>query len=139
MPSILLGSDGCIASPPVTRMAPAIPGNWDPLRLGQVVSNLLANAFKYAARSEVEVTLDAKGDLAVLGVADRGPGIDPDQVQQIFGRFHRAASSRHFGGLGLGLYVAQEIVSAHGGTLEAANRDGGGAMFEARLPLRGAR
>jgi len=119
----------------VADIMPGVAGSWDPLRIGQVISNLLANAFKYAAGTQVEVSLVRDGDLAVLRVQDRGPGIPPRELERIFGRFERAASMRSFGGMGLGLYVAREIVTAHNGEIIAANREVGGALLEVRLPI----
>ena len=119
----------------VSDIAPGIVGTWDPLRIGQVVSNLLSNAFKYAAGSRVDVKLARDGNEAVLLVQDRGPGIPAEHLHRVFGRFERAAASRNFGGMGLGLYVAREIVLAHGGTIEAHVREGGGAVLEVRLPI----
>ena len=107
----------------------------DPLRIGQVLSNLLANAFKYATGTPVDVHLGRDGNVAMLTVADRGPGIAEGQLARIFDRFERAASVRNYPGMGLGLYVAKEIVVAHGGSIRAHNRDGGGASVEIRLPL----
>jgi PAS domain S-box-containing protein len=120
----------------VADVAPGITGNWDPLRIGQVISNLLANAFKYAAGSPVDVGLVRDGDHAVLRVEDRGPGIPPAELERIFGRFERASSMRNYGGIGLGLYVAREIVIAHDGKISATNREGGGARLEVQLPIR---
>jgi PAS domain S-box-containing protein len=119
------------------RIERGIVGNWDPLRMGQVVTNLLSNAIKYAAGSDVEVVLRRDGDLAKLVVSDTGPGIPPKDLERVFGRFERAADSRHHGGLGLGLYVAREIVVAHGGAIHATNREPSGALFEIDLPVRG--
>jgi PAS domain S-box-containing protein len=110
------------------ELAGEIEGMWDPLRIGQVVSNLLANAYKYAAGTQIDVRLVRDADDAVLSIEDRGPGIPDDERERIFRRFERAAS-RNFGGMGLGLYVAREIVAAHGGTIHAHNRDGGGATL----------
>jgi len=107
----------------------------DPLRMGQVVSNLLANAFKYAAGAAVDVHLERSDNIAVLTVEDRGPGIPEHQLERIFDRFERAASVRNYPGMGLGLYVAREIVVAHGGSIRARNRDGGGTAVEIRLPI----
>jgi PAS domain S-box-containing protein len=117
-------------------IVPGVAGSWDPLRIGQVISNLLANAFKYAAGTQVEVSLGRDGDMAVLRVQDGGPGIPPGEIERIFGRFERATSMRSFGGMGLGLYVAREIVTAHNGEIIAANREAGGALLEVRLPIR---
>jgi PAS domain S-box-containing protein len=119
----------------VADIVPGVAGSWDPLRIGQVISNLLANAFKYAAGTPVEVSLVRDGDMAILRVQDRGPGIPPNELERIFGRFERAASIRSFGGMGLGLYVAREIVTAHNGEIIATNREVGGAMLEVRLPI----
>jgi PAS domain S-box-containing protein len=118
----------------VSEQIERIEGIWDPLRIGQVVSNLLSNAFKYAAGSRVDVELVREGDDAVLRVMDRGPGIPRDQLEHVFGRFERAASVRNYGGMGLGLYVAREIALAHRGTVRAFEREGGGAKIEVRLP-----
>ena len=77
--------------------------------------------------------------MAVIEVRDRGPGIAEEDVPRIFERFERAVSSRHHGGLGLGLYVARQIAEAHGGAIAARNVAGGGACFTVRLPLGGHR
>ena len=121
---------GCMVVP---DLGGPIEGTWDPLRIGQVISNLLSNAFKYAAGSRVDVRLVRDGDVVVLKIEDHGPGIPEAALERIFGRFERAAP-RNFGGMGLGLYVAREIIAAHGGTIRARNRDGGGVTFEVRLP-----
>ncbi len=114
-----------------------IIGNWDSLRMGQVVTNLLSNAIKYASASDIDVTLRRAGDRVTLLVVDHGPGIAREDHDRIFGRFERAADSRHYGGLGLGLYVAKQIVAAHGGTIRAHDTEGGGATFTIDLPREG--
>ena len=121
---------GCVVVP---DLGGPLEGTWDPLRIGQVISNLLSNAFKYAAGSRVDVGLVRDGDMAVLKIEDHGPGIPETALERIFGRFERAAP-RNFGGMGLGLYVARELIAAHGGAIRARNRDGGGVTFEVRLP-----
>ena len=114
---------------------PGLVGDWDRVRIDQVVTNVLANAFKYAAGSPVEIVLVREGNTALLEIRDRGPGLgDADRVA-IFGRFQRAASMRNYGGLGLGLFVTREIVEAHGGSVEARNLPERGACFSVRLPL----
>jgi PAS domain S-box-containing protein len=118
----------------VVRSAGAIIGSWDPVRIGQVIANLLGNAIKYGAGAPVTVQVWAVGADALLEVRDRGPGIAAEALARIFERFERAAPVRHYGGLGLGLYVAREIVVAHGGTVTAENDAGGGARFTVRLP-----
>jgi PAS domain S-box-containing protein len=115
--------------------APSIEGCWDRLRVEQVVMNVVANALKYGAGAPVGVALRREGGEAIIEIADRGAGIAEEDLERIFGRFERAAPKRHYGGLGLGLYLSREIVSAHNGMIHAANRPGGGAVFTIRLPL----
>jgi signal transduction histidine kinase len=110
-------------------------GAFDRVRIEQIVTNLLGNAFKYAAGVRVELQLRSQGGQAVLAVSDRGPGVRPDDLPRIFNRFERASSVRHFGGMGLGLYVTQQIAVAHGGDVGAENQPGGGARFTVTLPL----
>ena len=98
--------------------------------------NLISNAIKYAAGQPIDVSIRARrrrGDSC--SVSDRGPGIPDDQLSRIFERFERAASDRHYGGMGLGLYVARQIAEAHGGTIAATNPPDAGACFTVRLPL----
>jgi len=73
----------------------------------------------------------------VLSVRDRGIGIAPQDLGRIFGRFERAASVSHYGGLGLGLYVTRQIVEAHGGTIAVESELGKGSLFTVKLPLQG--
>ncbi|MFE8605155.1 sensor histidine kinase [Archangium violaceum] len=119
----------------VVREGPSVEGTWDRLRIEQVISNLLSNAFKYAAGSQVELSVTREGAEAVLVVQDRGPGIAEKDVERLFNRFERAAPMKHYGGLGLGLYVAREIVQAHGGRISMENPPEGGARFTVRLPV----
>jgi signal transduction histidine kinase len=110
-------------------------GRWDELRLEQVLNGLLSNAIKYGAGSPIEVSVGPHGHEAVIEVRDHGPGIEEADIARLFGRFERAMSPRHYAGLGLGLYLIHEIVSAHGGVVTAENAEGGGALFRVRLPL----
>jgi signal transduction histidine kinase len=114
-----------------------IVGKWDRMRLEQVVTNLIANGVKYGEGAPVEVTLANEGVHAVLSVRDRGIGIAPQDLGRIFGRFERAASVSHYGGLGLGLYVTRQIVEAHGGTIAVESELGKGSLFTVKLPLQG--
>jgi PAS domain S-box-containing protein len=111
-----------------------IHGSWDRLRVEQVVMNLVSNAIKYGAGSPIVVTAWADADDVVIEVADRGPGVPAEDLARIFERFERAASLRHYGGLGLGLYLSRQIVEAQGGTISARNRREGGTCFTVRLP-----
>jgi len=118
--------------------APApVRGRWDRLRLDQVITNLLSNAVKYAAGKPVRVRVEKSDAVARLVVADEGMGIEPEHLPHLFGRFERAVSARHYGGLGLGLYIVQRIVEAHQGTVSVDSQPGAGATFMIELPLGG--
>lgn len=111
-----------------------VVGCWDQLRVEQAVSNLISNAIKYGAGKPIAITTRLNGPDAVLEIRDHGPGIPEAELDRLFRRFERAVSLRNYGGLGLGLYLVQEIVEAHGGRVVAQNAEGGGARFELRLP-----
>jgi PAS domain S-box-containing protein len=110
-------------------------GVWDPIRLEQALTNLLANAMKYGAGRPVRIIMTSADDDLSLEVRDHGPGLAEKDLSRIFERFERAASARNYGGLGLGLYITRQIVEAHGGTVTARNVPEGGASFVIRLPL----
>jgi signal transduction histidine kinase len=114
--------------------APGLVGQWDRLRVDQAVSSLLSNALKFGSGQPVEVAVTATAGVARVEVRDRGIGIPPEQLERIFERFERAVSSRSYGGLGLGLYLARRAAEAHGGRLWAQERQGGGATFTLELP-----
>ena len=109
----------------------------DPRRVERIVGNLLDNAKEHAAAApvEVRVELGRDGSSAVVAVADRGPGIPPDQLRHVFDRFYKADPSRHGGSSGLGLAIAAEHARLLGGELAATNREGGGLRVELRLPV----
>ena len=111
-----------------------VMGRWDRLRLEQVVTNLLSNALKYGAGHPVCVRVEADGRLARLTVSDCGIGISAEDLPRIFERFERAVSDRHYGGLGLGLYITRQIVEAFGGTVRATSEPGQGSLFVLELP-----
>ncbi|MHA6518341.1 sensor histidine kinase [Pseudomonas aeruginosa] len=108
-------------------------------RIGQLLSVLIDNAVRYAARGKVlEIDTHATPSLVTIRVADRGPGVAEEQLPSMLDRFWRAETSRarHFGGSGLGLAIAAAICQAHGGDLECSNRRGGGLLVTVRLPNR---
>jgi signal transduction histidine kinase len=106
----------------------------DRSRLDQVVTNLLSNAIKFGAGKPVDVTLQGEASCLQVTVRDHGIGIAPEYLLRIFNRFERAVSTRHYGGLGLGLYITRRIVEAHGGTVEVDSAPGAGAAFTINLP-----
>ena len=106
----------------------------DRVRIEQVLANLLGNAVKFGEGKPVEVRVERSGAGVRVEVVDCGVGIDADQAERIFGRFERAAPAHHYPGLGLGLYVAREIVEAHGGKIRARGEPGKGASFSVEIP-----
>ena len=128
----------------VTIDAPAaLTGRWDRSRLDQVVTNLVSNAIKYGAGKPIELAVrgaapgaPVKPDHVVLEVRDHGIGIPAQDRERVFERFERAVSARHFGGLGLGLFICREIVEAHGGAITLESAPGQGSVFRVTLPLR---
>ena len=109
-------------------------GRWDRMRLDQVLSNLLSNAIKYGRGKPIAVEIAVESGRAIVAVRDHGIGIAVPDLDRIFGRFERAVPSRHYGGLGLGLYIANEIVRAHGGEILVESRRGEGSTFKVVLP-----
>jgi PAS domain S-box-containing protein len=109
-------------------------GDWDPDRIAQVISNLVGNAVQHSD-GDVSVTLRGEADVVVLETHNGGPPIPRDVLSHIFepGRRGDARS----GGLGLGLFIAHQIVLAHGGSIEVASNDGDGTRFTVALPRKG--
>lgn len=109
-------------------------GHIDPILGELLLVNLVENAAKHTpAGSKIEISARRDGGACVLEVADRGPGIPPGAETKIFDRFFRAAAPGTQG-VGLGLTVCRGIASAHGGTIEALPRDGGGSRFRVTIP-----
>jgi signal transduction histidine kinase len=109
--------------------APAV----DPVRIRQVLTNLLSNATRYTPPgTPLEVTLRQAGETVELSVRDHGPGIPPEEAERVFERHARLGADAP--GSGLGLYVSRELARAHGGDLVVGRPDGGGALFVLQLP-----
>ncbi|MDY7556016.1 HAMP domain-containing sensor histidine kinase [Cryobacterium sp. 10C3] len=107
-------------------------------RLHQAIGNLLANAARYCRPGDrVTVTISVDHGQAVLSVADTGPGIPPEELPHIFDRLWRGSAAEQVAGSGIGLAVAREIVSSHGGTIQATSAPGEGTRITIRLPATG--
>ncbi|RKH70510.1 GAF domain-containing protein [Corallococcus aberystwythensis] len=115
-------------------LAPEVRGQWDRLRLDQVFTNLFSNALKYGRGNPVHVSLEMEGDRARLRVRDGGIGIAKEHLPRLFHRFERAVSERNYGGFGLGLWIARQIVEAMGGHIEVESVLGEGSTFIVELP-----
>lgn len=111
----------------------------DPVRLVQIVENLLNNASKYTdAGGQIELTVQSQGDQAVVDVWDIGIGIEPERLSQIFEPFTQSSRSldRSQGGLGIGVTLVQQLVELHGGTISVhSDGPGRGSTFSLRLPV----
>jgi signal transduction histidine kinase len=111
-----------------------VRGTWDRLRIDSIITNLLSNAVKYGQGKPIEVSVRAEGERALLEVTDHGIGIAPDDQARIFGRFERAVPVRHYGGFGVGLWVARSVAEEHGGKVRVTSRPGLGSTFTLELP-----
>jgi len=113
-----------------------IRGRWDRFRVEQVLSNLISNAIKFGAGKPVEVSAVAGAGVATVTVRDHGIGIAAADRARIFERFERAVATRHYGGFGLGLWIASRIVDALGGRIDVDSVPGEGTCFTVTLPIR---
>jgi len=120
----------------IPQSLPLVP--LDTTLIGQALANLLENAVKYTpAGSPIDIAARVEGDRVVIEVADRGPGLATGEEVRVFERFYRLRSETGQPGAGLGLAICKAIAAAHGGTISAANRPGGGSVFSLRLPVGG--
>jgi signal transduction histidine kinase len=108
----------------------------DTYRMEQVVVNLLTNAIKYASGSPIKVEVCLVNDKVQLRVHDQGPGISQEHLERIFERYERAISSNEVSGLGLGLYIARQIMEQNNGSLSVYSTQGKGSTFMIDLPYR---
>jgi len=111
-------------------------GTWGHDRIEKVVAALLSNAIKFGLGKPIEISVRGHGGRATLRVLDHGIGISKSAQQRIFSPFERAVSVRHYGGLGLGLYIASSLVREVGGTITVESEPGVGSIFTVELPGR---
>jgi signal transduction histidine kinase len=116
------------------RAMGSVSGHWDRRRLDEVVANLLSNAVKFGSKKPVVIAIDGDETHVRLRVRDHGVGIPLHEQSRIFERFGRAVSDRHYGGFGLGLWIARQVVEAHGGVIAVRSEPGKGATFTVELP-----
>jgi signal transduction histidine kinase len=126
--------DAAESSVTLTAEQPVV-GNWDEFRIEQVISNLLTNALRYGAHSPIDVRVYNQDGQARVEVQDRGIGIGEENQKRIFQQFERVSAKTVVAGLGLGLFISEQIVAAHGGTITVESRIGEGALFRVCLPL----
>jgi signal transduction histidine kinase len=115
--------------------APApVRGRWDRMRVDTIVTNLLSNAIKYGEGKPIAVRVEGDAAGARLVVKDHGIGIAPADQARIFERFERAVPEQHYGGFGVGLWVARLVAEAHGGRIGVESSPGQGSTFSLELP-----
>ncbi|MBI5069160.1 MAG: hybrid sensor histidine kinase/response regulator [Deltaproteobacteria bacterium] len=115
--------------------APApVRGRWDRGRVETIAASMLSNAIKYGAGRPVDLGAALRDGVARLWVRDRGIGIAPEDQARIFERFERAVPEHHYGGFGVGLWVARLVAEAHGGCIKVESKKGEGSTFTLELP-----
>ncbi len=110
-------------------------GMVDPIRVGQIITNLLSNAIKYGEGKTIIIRVSEKDGYAIIEVEDHGSGIPEEKQGTIFNKLERASKDLSIKGLGLGLFICNEIAKAHGGTLSLHSQLGQGSTFTASIPL----
>lgn len=121
-----------------TAIAASLPTlHIDPDRMAQALGNILSNAIKYTPPGgEITITAEVVAEMLHLAVRDTGPGIPLEEQSRIFEAFYRGPSSRRFPqGMGLGLTIARDLVTAHGGHIEVQSAPGKGSCFTIHLPI----
>jgi two-component system, LuxR family, sensor kinase FixL len=113
----------------------SLVGIWDRGGIRQVVAELLSNAIKFGGGAPIDLTVEREAQMAVLTVRDRGIGVAPENREKLFERFARFESSTHYAGLGIGLWLAKQVVEGHGGHI-GMRAEGEGAILRIDLPLR---
>ena len=111
-----------------------VVGQWDRLRVEQIVRNLVSNAVRFGAGQPVEVAVSGDDDTGVLSVTDHGVGIAPGHHDKIFARGERINGHQYRGGFGVGLWVVRTLCTAMGGQVAVDSELGRGARFTVRLP-----
>lgn len=116
------------------KTATPVLAHWDPLRIEQVITNLISNAFRYGDNSEITLVTYIENENIIISVTDKGPGITLANQKLLFERFKGDLDNRESSGLGLGLFIANEIIKSHGGQLELISGPGKGSTFTVKLP-----
>lgn len=119
---------------PELQLCDSAVGNWDKLRIEQVLNNLFTNAIRYGEGKPIKVSVVSRKDRVLLSVTDQGIGIAEENKQKIFDRFERAVNASEVSGLGLGLFITKQIVAAHNGKIWVKSELGKGSTFFVELP-----
>jgi signal transduction histidine kinase len=131
-----LGTQAAASGTTITLHATqTVNGTWDAFRIEQIVVNLLTNALRYGQKKPIEVLLGMDKNTALIQVKDQGQGISAADQKRIFQPFERGAGSNLSSGLGLGLYISQQLAKAHQGCITVQSEPGNGTVFSLHLPL----
>ena len=123
-------------SEPIFTQEGPMSGTWDRMRMGQVLINLLTNSIKYGNQKNIEIHAKGSDDRIRVCVSDKGIGISPEDQARVFDRFERAIPASEVSGLGLGLFIAKQIVRAHGGHIWVESEINQGSTFMFEVPRR---
>lgn len=118
----------------IVEITGEVTGTWDPRRLEQAIRNLVSNAVRYGENKPIIVTVRGNSKNVEFRVMDNGFGIAKKDQERIFDRYERAASVMSYGGLGLGLFITQQIIRNQGGTIRVESQPGAGSTFIVELP-----
>lgn len=113
-----------------------IVGSWDKIRIEQAVSNFVSNAIKYGNQKPIEIETKNNSLNAEFTIKDNGIGMNKQQQKRIFELFERSVSPDKYKGLGVGLYITQKIIDAHGGSVNVSSNPGHGSQFTMKIPLK---
>lgn len=111
-----------------------IVGNWDEIRLEQILGNVIGNAIKYGRNNPITVRVSKETNFARIAITDQGDGIDKNDLRRLFKLFERGSKNRHTG-LGVGLFISRQIARSHGGDLTVKTEKNKGSTFILTLPL----
>ena len=118
----------------VSVRSESVSGSWDRFRIESAVNNIIMNAVKFGEGKPIEIDVGSSGEHARLVVRDHGIGIPCEALKRVFGKFETAVARDHYGGLGLGLWIAQQAIVAHGGAIRCESQPGAGSAFTVELP-----
>lgn len=122
--------------PLIIESKKAVAGFWDQHRIDQVITNLLTNAMKYGDNKPISIRIDADEYNALISVTDQGIGISPEDQSRVFQQYERAVSANAVSGLGLGLFIVNQILVGHKATIVLTSELGKGSTFLVTLPLK---
>jgi signal transduction histidine kinase len=118
-----------------TMIDPPLTGCWDPIRLKQLFRSLISNAISYGLKKPITICASRVGEKVRIEVEDQGIGISTSDQARVFQRYERATSLKSFGGMGLGLFIAREIVNAHDGKIWIESELNQGTRILVELPF----